>query len=79
MISVTATSGHSQPAELFNVRADVAERRNQFAEHPEIVRELKALLEQYKRDGRSTPGEPQRNDAPLESASPARKTPQGTK
>ena len=68
-------SAHSQPGELFNVRADVAERRNQFAEHPEIVRELKALLEQYKRDGRSTPGEPQRNDAPLESATPAKKAP----
>ena len=57
-------TGHAQPGELFNVRTDLTERRNQFAEHPEIVRELKALLEQYQRDGRSTPGEPQRNDAP---------------
>jgi arylsulfatase A-like enzyme len=56
---------HDQPGELFNVRDDVAERRNQFAERPEVVRELKELLEKYKREGRSTPGEPQKNDAPI--------------
>ncbi len=58
---------HTLPAELFNVRDDVSERRNQFAEHPEIARSLKALLEKYKRDGRSTPGEPQKNDGPARS------------
>ena len=53
---------HSEAGELFNVRDDLSERRNQFAEHPEIVRELKELLEKYKSNGRSTPGEPQKND-----------------
>ncbi len=53
---------HDQPGELFNVRDDISERRNQFAEHPEVVRELQALLEKYQRDGRSTPGQPQKND-----------------
>jgi arylsulfatase A-like enzyme len=53
---------HTQPGELFNVHADVSERRNQFEERPEVVRELTTLLEQYKRNGRSTPGEPQQND-----------------
>ncbi|MDR3403040.1 MAG: arylsulfatase [Chthoniobacter sp.] len=54
-----------QPGELFNVHDDLPQRRNQFAEHPEVVRELKTLLEKYKHDGRSTPGEPQKNDVPL--------------
>ena len=56
---------HNLPGELFNVRDDVSERRNQFAEHPEVVRELKELLEKYKRDGRSTPGAPQKNDVAI--------------
>jgi len=54
-----------QPGELFNLRDDLPERRNQFADHPEIVRELKELLEKYKHDGRSTPGAPQSNDLPF--------------
>lgn len=56
------------PGELFNVHDDVSERRNQFAEHPEVVRELKELLEKYKRDGRSTPGAPQKNDVAIGTA-----------
>jgi arylsulfatase A-like enzyme len=57
--------GHDQPGELFNVREDLPERRNRYAERPELVRELKSLLEQYQRNGRSTPGAPQQNDVPL--------------
>ncbi len=56
---------HDQSGELFNVREDLGERHNYFAEKPDLVTELKTLLERYKRDGRSTPGEPQKNDAPL--------------
>ncbi len=56
---------HNLPGELFDVRADLSERRNQFAERPEIVRELKDLLEKYRRDGRSTPGPAQHNDVPV--------------
>ncbi len=59
---------HNLAGELFNVRDDLSERRNQFAEHPEIVRELKDLLEKYKSDGRSTPGEAQKNDVPIRRA-----------
>ncbi len=44
----------NQPGELFNVREDLSERKNHFAERPEIVRELKELLERYQREGRST-------------------------
>ncbi len=53
---------HDQPGELFNLREDPAQRHNQFSARPEMVRELKDLLEKYQRDGRSTPGEPQKND-----------------
>ena len=50
---------HRQPGELFDLRQDLPERRNLYAERPETMRELKELLEKYKREGRSTPGKPQ--------------------
>ncbi len=46
---------HDQPGELYDLSADLAERRNLYADHPEIVAELKNLLEKYKREGRSVP------------------------
>jgi arylsulfatase A len=55
-------TAHSHPGELFNIRNDLMQRTNQFAEHPEIVSELRTLLEKYKREGRSTPGALQQND-----------------
>lgn len=36
------------PCELFNLRVDLSERRNQLEELPELVREPKALLGNYK-------------------------------
>jgi len=51
-----------QPGQLFNVQEDLSQRRNHFAEHPELARELKGLLTKYRREGRSTPGPPQPND-----------------
>lgn len=48
-------ASHDQPGELFNVRDDLAERKNLYSAQPEKVRELKELLEKYKRDGRSRP------------------------
>ncbi len=59
--------------ELFNVKEDLGERRNHFAEKPEVVSELKALLEKYKSEGRSTPGAPQQNDVPVGSGPPKAK------
>lgn len=56
---------HNQPGELYDLRRDLAERRNLHAEQPDKVRELKALLERYKEIGRSTPGAAQKNDAPI--------------
>jgi arylsulfatase A-like enzyme len=57
---------HDQPGELFNVSEDLAERHNYFAEKPQLVGELKTLLEKYQREGRSTPGTPQKNDVEIQ-------------
>lgn len=55
---------HDQPGELFRLTQDLSERKNLYADNPEKVRELKAILEKYQRDGRSTPGTPQPSQAP---------------
>jgi arylsulfatase A len=52
------------PGELYNLRDDLAQLRNLYAEKPEVVRQLKALLEKYKVQGRSTPG-PAIKNAPV--------------
>ncbi|MBM4017812.1 MAG: twin-arginine translocation signal domain-containing protein [Planctomycetes bacterium] len=46
---------HNQPGELYDLAQDPAERRNLYAQHPDIVQRLKALLEKYKAEGRSVP------------------------
>ena len=50
--------------QLYNMKEDPAETNNVYAEHPEIVKELKDLMVKYVKDGRSTPGTPQKNDGP---------------
>lgn len=49
------------PFQLYDMDLDFRERRNVAAEHPDVVESLKALLADYVRNGRSTPGEPQPN------------------
>ncbi len=49
--------------ELYDLRHDLAQRHNLYASQPKVVQGLKALLEKYKNDGRSTPGLPQRNNS----------------
>lgn len=61
---------HSMPGELFQLREDLAQRHNRFEDKPEIVQELKSLLEDYKRLGRSTPGAPQKNDVEIKPFAP---------
>ncbi len=46
---------HDKPGELFDLSKDPAERTNLYAEQPQVVSELKALLERYKKEGRSVP------------------------
>jgi arylsulfatase A len=53
-------------AQLYDMTQDVAERTNQYAQHPEIVARLTTLLEKYVTDGRSTPGAPQPNDRTID-------------
>jgi len=44
------------PGQLYNLETDPGERKNLYFERPEIVKELKALLDQSKASGRSRPG-----------------------
>jgi arylsulfatase A-like enzyme len=53
------------PIQLYDLEADIGERANLQDRHADVVKRLKALLTQYVRDGRSTPGAPQRNTGPL--------------
>jgi len=52
--------------QLYDMHADPGESRNLHAERPEKVKEMLALLKQLVADGRSTPGAPQSNDAPVD-------------
>lgn len=47
--------------QLYNMEGDVTERRNLIEHEKEIADELRSLLIRYIRDGRSTPGAPQKN------------------
>jgi len=48
-------TANSFPGQLYNLRNDLIQRQNLYAEKPEIVQRLKALLEKYKTEGRSVP------------------------
>ena len=52
--------------QLYDMKDDVGERQNVQAEHPQVVKDLTALLEQYVARGRSTPGKPRKNDADVD-------------
>jgi hypothetical protein len=43
------------PGQLYNLDSDPGETTNLYFEHPEIVKELKAKLEDFKSSGRSVP------------------------
>jgi arylsulfatase A len=45
----------SAPGQLYNLQDDPGETRNLYDKHPEIVKELKELLEKSRREGRSAP------------------------
>ncbi len=48
--------------QLYNMKEDPSETTNLVSKYPRRVQELKALMEQYVVEGRSTPGKPQAND-----------------
>ncbi|MDH3982316.1 MAG: hypothetical protein OES84_05370, partial [Kiritimatiellaceae bacterium] len=47
--------------QLFDLSADLAETTNLAKEHPEIVERMTKLAQQYINNGRSTPGNKQKN------------------
>ena len=50
--------------QLYDLSADISERKNVQEDHPEIVQSLADLLTEYVVEGRSTPGEAQVNTGP---------------
>ena len=52
----------SQPLQLYDLSKDLAEANNLADRQPDRVRSMQETLEQLIRNGRSTPGEKQRND-----------------
>lgn len=52
--------------QLYNMHQDIAETRNLQSAQPEKVAQLTALLEKTISSGRSTPGDPQSNDFPID-------------
>ena len=61
----TASSKGLPDIQLYDLAADPGETHNLQAENTELVGKLKTLLDQYIRNGRSTPGAGQANDAPI--------------
>jgi arylsulfatase A len=50
-----AVAPNQFPGVLYDLRADLAERHNVYGEHADVAQRLKALLDKYRRDGRSAP------------------------
>ena len=53
---------HVAAGELYNLANDPTQKNNQYKIQPEKVKELEALMERYVSQGRSTPGQMQKND-----------------
>jgi arylsulfatase A-like enzyme len=51
----------SPPIQLYDLEKDISEKNNVQDLYPDIVNELKDLLIKYIKEGRSTPGRPQKN------------------
>lgn len=62
----TARDGSLPPVQLYNLDADIGETTNLWERKPEVVAGLRATLERYIAEGRSTPGPPQSNDGALD-------------
>lgn len=52
--------------QLYDMQVDPGETRNLQADRPDKVKQLVALLKKQVAEGRSTPGAPQANDAPVD-------------
>lgn len=47
---------NSAPGQLYNLREDTGETNNLYEQRPDVVLQLRSLLEKYKTEGRSAPG-----------------------
>ncbi len=56
----------AMPAQLYNLSVDISESKNLYANNPEQVQQMTALMEKLVTDGRSTPGPQQANDVPVD-------------
>ncbi len=65
--------GGAASPQLYDMAADPGETRNLAASEAEVVARLTKRLESYVADGRSTPGEKQKNDANVVLVKPASK------
>ena len=54
--------GEDERMQLYNLNDDLAETNNLSSQHPKRVTDMQALLENLIAQGRSTPGESQKND-----------------
>ena len=50
--------------QLYNIKTDPAETQNVYAGNMDVVRDMTNLMISYIKNGRSTPGIPQKNDGP---------------
>ena len=60
--SPTLNHAYKERYQLYDLEKDPGENNNLYAKYPEKVEELRLLLVNYIKDGRTTPGIPQRND-----------------
>ncbi|WP_372897781.1 arylsulfatase [Stieleria sp.] len=62
------------PMQLYDLASDPGEENNLIAEHPDRVKEMKAMLRKAIDDGRTTPGEKLANDAEIVMVKPLPKS-----
>lgn len=62
----SAEASKMPPFQLYDLETDIGETTNLQSSNPEIVNQLKKLLEKYVADGRSTPGAPQPNTGTID-------------
>ena len=63
---ILATKENLPWTQLYDLNADIGEQDNLKTDHTEKVKSLVELLEKIVADGRSTPGEKQTNDVPID-------------
>lgn len=62
---LSAGEPDGQPAQLYDLAADLGETQNRYADEPALAEELTVLMGEIVQRGRSTPGPSQSNDVPV--------------